>query len=287
MNTTPTAARPRNSEGSHWYWKHAEAAYEVPRADGKGWRPTTLADARKLNLLPSVTTILKVLHRQALQDWLTEQAVLAVLSTPHNPEECGPKCSACGYAPLTQVDAFVHRVLQVERVQDQESQNARDLGTDIHAALECWFSGQEVPAEFRPWIEGPARAIGAGRRYVVAEKIVVGAGYAGRVDLIQETGDDWWLWDFKTTKTLPEPGESWPEHRLQLAAYAAAWWNAVEMGGVEAWGKHIKCANCYISTIESGKFVICEHKDWQATYNTGFRPLVEHWQWSTGYTPQQ
>lgn len=273
MNTTPTAARPRNSEGSHWYWKHAEAAYEVPRADGKGWRPTTLADARKLNLLPSVTTILRILHKQALVDWLVEQACLAVLTAPRQPSET--------------LDAFVERVLHTERQQDQEAQKARDLGTDIHAALECWFSGQEVPAEFRPWIEGPAREIGAGRRYVVAEKIVVGTGYAGRVDLIQETGDDWWLWDFKTTKTLPEPGEAWPEHRLQLAAYAAAWWNAVEMGGVEAWGKHIKCANCYISTVESGKFVICEHDDWQATFNAGFRPLVEHWQWSTGYKPQQ
>ena len=99
----------------------------------------TLADARKLNLLPSVTTVLRILDKPALNEWKIEQGVLAVMTTPQLPGE--------------EMDAFIHRVLHVEKVQDQEGKKARDRGTDIHAALESYFLGREVSDELRPWIE--------------------------------------------------------------------------------------------------------------------------------------
>lgn len=259
-----TAARPISSEGSHWYTIDGKPAYEVPYADPKkGFRPTTLADARKLGLLPSVTTILRILHKQSLVDWLIEQSCLAVLTTPKKEGE--------------DLDAFVHRVLHQEKVQDQESQAARDRGTVIHAALEDLFLGNTVDSELLPWVQPAAEAIRAyGGRYE-PELVVIGPGYAGKLDLKLETDNTIWLWDWKTTKKLPERG-AWPEHRLQLSAYAYA---LASIGMPQ-----IGTGNVYISTVEPGKFVVCEHTEsWLETYTYGFEPLLKHWQWANNYRP--
>lgn len=267
-----TNARLQTAESSHFYTAQGDPLYEIPRADGKGMRKFTLADARKMDPkpLPSVTTILKILHKQALVDWLIEQACLALMTTPRLPNEPD--------------DAFVQRVLHTERVQDQESQKARDRGTEIHAALEALFQGQPISDEIDPWVRPAFQAVCKYGELACTEKILVGAGYAGKCDLIQLAKDCWWLWDWKSAKKLPDPakGGAWSEHRLQASAYANAWFNYLcsQPKGLEV----IRTGNIYISTVECGKFVICEHAEWQQTYWYGFKPLVEHWRWSTGYS---
>lgn len=257
-----TSARTTSPDGSHYYYPDGKPCYEVPYADPrKGNRPTTLADARKLGLLPSVTTILRSLHKQALVDWLVEQACLAVLTSPRKEGE--------------DLDAFVHRVLHVERVQDQESEAAKDRGTLIHNAMEAAFSGKPETGELWPWIEKPFVDLGKRGKTIGVEIIVCGNGYGGKIDLAQETDHEVWLWDYKTTKKLPK-GEAWPEHQLQLAAYAAAWARG---------DKRIRTGNVYISTVDQGSFCVCEHDDWQATYEQGFMPLVRVWQWLNSYRP--
>lgn len=259
-----TAAKPTLTSAAHYYTREGAPAYEVPYADPrKGMRRTTLSDARKFGLLPSVTTILKCLHREALVNWLIEQACLAVLTSPRKDGE--------------ELDAFVERILHTERVQDQESQAARDRGTEIHADLEAAFSGEIVPIERWSWIQPAFDEINKRGRVIGTEAIVVGDGYAGRMDLAQENDNEIWLWDFKTTKKLPNPekGGAWMEHRLQLAAYAQAWAKG---------DKPIRTGNVYISTIEQGKFVICEHGDWQETYQEGFKPLMKVWQFINNFS---
>lgn len=259
MNTN---ARTTSPDGSHYYFPDGTPCYEVPYADPrKGNRPTTLADARKLGLLPSVTTILRSLHKQALVDWLIEQACLAVLTSPRKEGE--------------DLDAFVDRVLHVERVQDQESEAAKDRGTIMHNALEAAFSGKGFEPEVWPWVEKAFVDIGKRGRTIGTEVIVCGEGYAGKIDLIQETDHEVWLWDWKTSKKLPK-GDAWPEHRLQLAGYAAAWARG---------DKPIRTGNVYISTVDQGSFCVCEHEDWQAVYEQGFMPLVRVWQWLNSFRP--
>lgn len=264
-----TTARTTSTEGSHWYAADGTPCYEVPTADGKAMRPTTLRDARKLGLLPSVTTILKILHKQALVDWLIEQSVLAVLTTPRLAGEAD--------------DAFVYRVLHGERVQDQEAQAARDRGTEIHNAMEMLFQGQPISDEMQPWVEAAFDAVCKRGELVATEKILVGDGYAGKTDLIQLGKDCWWLWDWKSAKKLPDPskGGAWHEHRMQAGAYA----RAVELSQETAGDKHpIRTGNIYISTIIQGRFVICEHDDWHPAYDA-FASLLRVWQYQTGYKP--
>lgn len=258
-----TIARPTTQLDSHWYYPDSRPCYELPKKDGSGVKVPTLADARKLNLLPSVTTVLKILDKPELTNWKIEQAVLAVLTTPRNEGE--------------QLDAYIDRVLHVEKVQDQEAATARDQGTEIHAAMEDYFQGRELSEAIKPWVMPAALSLRPYGELVATEKILVGPGYAGKTDLILNTADCWWLWDFKAVKTLP-PKWAWEEHVLQLAAYAKVWQSSV--GSI----KPVRTANLYISRVECGKFLICEHEPWQPA-SAAFDHLLAVWQFQKKYVP--
>lgn len=226
-----------------------------------------LADARKLNLFPSVTTILKILHKPELQNWIVEQAVLAVLTTPRLKDEPD--------------DAYVHRVLHVEKVQDQERDVAADKGKAIHEAIEDYFLGKGFDRKWQPWIEPACLALAKYGERVTSEIPIACDGFAGRLDLVQRTGDAWWIWDYKASKTLPDPekGGAWKDHRLQLAAYAFAWWKTLQP---QAPIQSVRVANVYISTVECGKFVICEHGDWWPAW-LAFDHAMMVWRWQNNY----
>lgn len=270
-----TNARVFTADSAHWYYTDGRPCYELEKKDGKGMKAPTLADARKLQLLPSVTNMLRVLDKPALNDWKVEQGVLAVLTTPRLDGETD--------------DAFVHRVLHTERVQDQEMTTARDKGTAIHDALEDYFLGREGPSDLKEWIEPAAKAIAARGERVAVETILIGEGFAGRLDLIQEAPECWWIVDWKTTKNLPDPKKgAWTEHRIQLAAYAAAWMRKLAHNGEAVPNKPVRTSNIYISTLEPGAFVVCDHDpDWQKTFSQGFMPLLTYWQWANNYVPVQ
>ena len=71
----------RSAESVHWYKKDGSPQYTVKAKDGSN-RPTTLRDARAMQLVPSVTTILKVAAKPALEAWKMEQMLLAALTLP-------------------------------------------------------------------------------------------------------------------------------------------------------------------------------------------------------------
>jgi len=261
--TQPTAARPIAAESTHFYLRSAEPLYEVPYANGKGMRAATLADARKLAAIPSVTTYLQVLDKPALNTWKVEQGVNAVMTSPRAEGE--------------ELDAFIHRVIEIERVHEQESKIARDKGTAIHAAMEALLMGQ--PTEWQEWIR-PAyehmwNVVGFTRELHL-ERILVSERHAGKVDFIAETPECDWVIDWKSAGKLPKDG-SYSEHRLQLAAYAKSW---SELGhGV------IRTANCYISTKEEGKFAFFENPPWQEDW-PAFEAVMKIWSWMhKGYDP--
>lgn len=244
----------------HFYHKDGRPCHEVPRAKGGGMRPTHLGDARKMRLKPSVTTILRNLNKPALTEWLISQAVMAVMTAPRMLNES--------------IDDFVHRVLVVEKHQDQERDTAAKLGKDIHHAIKEALEGKQTPPELQAYI-GPVVSFVkemAGGSKVSTETVVVSDQYAGTYDAL--TLGNGWLIDYKSAKNMPEKA-SWPEHRLQLSAYA----NGMPIGAVESTG------NLYISTRDPGKFVFHKNPDWRYDYDNGFRPLLAYWIWSTNYNP--
>ena len=207
---------PRES-ASHWYFPDGTPLHEVPRADGKGQRPTSLRDARKLGLFPSVTNVLSILAKPGLDAWKQEQAILAALTLPRTEGET--------------LDDFAKRVL-VDMT--SEVGRAADLGSAVHAAIEGYAQGRWLPED-----KGVARLFEPARQWFDKEVTQVHSveiatahlewGYAGRVDLVatlRSTGRPTVV-DFKTQKTRrdkdgnfkPILHDTWP---LQLEAYRMA-----------------------------------------------------------------
>lgn len=268
--SSPTVARVQTEQASHWYYPDGRACYELPKKDGSGMKIPTLADARKLNLLPGVSTILNVLHKEALVQWKIEQAVLASTTSPKLAGET--------------LDDYIHRILHVEKVQDEEAQAARDKGNEIHGAFNDLANNRPIAPELAPWIM-PAWRTTLEKFGMVkeSETILIGDGYGGRADLITDvTGTAEVIVDFKSAKTIPR--EPWDEHRLQLSAYAAARHRQHSKTGLII---PIRVANVYLSTVHWGVFAIFEHQNWQYTYTEGFEPLLKVWQWMKDYRPKQ
>lgn len=269
-----TVARTFSSTDAQFYLPDGKPLYEVPYKDpSNGMRKANLSDARKLGAMPGPTAVLRCLAKPELQNWITEQAVLAVLTTPRKKDPTTGEFETD--------DAFVHRVLHIEKIQDEERDIAAILGKKIHQGCADYFMGQEVDPDIRPWIDPAVKELCKRGQLVCAEKILIGKGYGGRTDLILESPECFWMVDYKGTKKLPEKG-AWTEHVLQLSAYAAAFQSKTN-GQID---KPIRCTNVYISTIEKGKFAIWDHDpDWQKAFNMGFYPLLKVWCFVNQYWP--
>ena len=113
----------RASESLHWYGRDGKPQYTVTAKNGNQ-RATTLADARKMNLVPSVTTILNVAAKPGLERWKQEQMLLAALTLPRAPEESE--------------QSFIHRVVADSKEQGKQ---AAERGNRIHAAVESFYEG--------------------------------------------------------------------------------------------------------------------------------------------------
>jgi hypothetical protein len=191
-------------------------------------RPTTLRDARKLGLVPSVTNILGVIAKPELTAWLQEQAVMAALTLPRQPGESE--------------DDFARRVVADSR---STRDTAADFGTAFHHGAERVARTLEVdPAHpaaawlghYRDWFQTKVRRVHWTEKVLVHQEW----GYAGTADLlIEHVVHGLTLVDFKTTKIKAgakvKPYSTWC---YQLAAYR------------RALGQPVRCVNLIINSLE-------------------------------------
>ncbi|MBQ9343787.1 MAG: PD-(D/E)XK nuclease family protein [Kiritimatiellae bacterium] len=268
--------------GGHWYTREGAPAYAVAKKDGSGERPTTLRDAKKLGLLPSVTTVLGILDKPQLTTWKVKTAIRAALDVARADGE--------------ELEAWVDRV--VERAGEPVAE-AADLGAKIHDAIEVACRGEAwdsvaLGAYVAPvlgWILGK---LGQGGRIVAQESVIANAayGFAGRVDCVIEMPDGTvWIVDWKSRKTRAGETDAqafapYATHRLQAAAYGAEW--ALSQGPGKpgrGWAK-VRCANVFTSSTEPGRFGVVVHDDPEAAWEA-FKATLEVWRWTKGYDPRQ
>src|SRR4030042_552810 len=102
------------SKSAHCYPQEGNPGHTVIGKNGKE-KNTTIREARELNLVPSVTSILGILAKPHLTAWLQEQAILSALTLPRQEGETE--------------DVFAKRVVEDMSAQ---SRNAMDLGSTIH-----------------------------------------------------------------------------------------------------------------------------------------------------------
>jgi len=172
------------AESGHWYTRNGEPMYQIEGANGK-IRNTTLRDARKHNLVPSVTTILNVAAKPGLDNWKLQQVLLAALTLPRNEGE--PE------------GAYIDRIISDSK---EQGRSAADAGTEIHASVEKFFKNQDWICE-RPFAHE--------------------TGFGGKVDMFARgtiKSDDGIVLDIKTKEFYDSNKvEGYDEHMMQLAAY--------------------------------------------------------------------
>jgi hypothetical protein len=245
---------------SHWYDRHGNPKYTVIGKNGKE-RDTTLADARRLQLVPSVTTILDVLNKPALSDWKVKQGIMAALTLPRLDGEDDER--------------FINRVVTDSR---QQAIQAAEEGNRIHAAIEAHYSGQLGWEDYALHVDAVIGLLYKTFPDIddwVAEKSFASTwGYGGRLDLHSpSTGI---VVDFKTKDMAPGDNKklAYDQH-YQLAAYKV--------------GMHLKRgvgANVFISRTHPGyaEIHVWSEEDIEKGWEV-FASALACWQAIKGYVP--
>lgn len=215
------------SESQHWYSRAGKPAYEVPAARG-GMRATTLADARKLGLCPSVTTVLSVIAKPQLEAWKVKQGILAALTLPRIDGEAE--------------DAYLARITADSK---QQVIDAAEEGNRIHDAIECAFKGRVYPPDYRPHVEAAQRALAETfpgvTDWIAEASFAHESGYGGKVDIHSPSTGIVVDWKGKDSD-LSDGRKLAFDQNYQLAAYQ------VGLGLPRT-----VCANGFVSRTHPGK----------------------------------
>lgn len=258
---------------SHWYTQDGKPCFTIIGANGKE-RPTTLRDARKLNLIPSVTTIFKsVLAAPALEAWKLRQALEVAYNAPPGGGETLDEC----------IKFWNEKAAEAGAVR-------MDFGTLVHKAIEDAICLRELEVTDVVTPGGETRNINEfvnpviemmrdnNWKPVATELCVVGNGYAGTADIVYIGSEEYGIIDFKTTKDAAKPFIP-PTYPAQIAMYHVA-----EHGGIDD-----KAAgyNVFISTESNIGTVKAERygaERLRKEYAFGML-LVRVWQHLNNYTP--
>lgn len=195
------------SAAGHWYTHTGEQVGQVPGSKKGSWVKPDIRHARKLQLAPGVTTILRMAHREDLVRWQIGQAVMAALTLPRKPGETDPE--------------YVARIVADSKEQVTE---AADRGTEIHGAFQHWVETGKLRAGYERCVEGAIGALEAvcGPQKWHAEKGVASLyGYGTKADLSSPE----WVVDIKTKDGDQEKLDQqklYDEHPMQLAATGEA-----------------------------------------------------------------
>lgn len=253
--------------GAHWYTASGAPAHRQPRKDGEGDRVTTVRDAKRLRLYPSVTSVLSVMAKPGLDQWKLKQVACAAAQSPKKDKETEE------YYATRIIDAAFEQV-----------DKAADLGTKIHAAIERYWEGEPYPEELHAYVAPVIHWKQDKKiRFLERERVLVNNdfGFAGTVDVVATSKDGRpCVLDFKTRKTkegqkvTPYDGQV-----MQIAAYAATYWGEDRLH--EVYG-----GNLYISSTEPGRLEVCAYppeqllREWEA-----FKALLTVWKHLKGYDP--
>jgi hypothetical protein len=233
------------TETGHWYTQDGAPAYTMTGANGKV-RNTTLRDAKKFGLLPSVTTIIRCGAQPGLERWKQEQVLLSALTMPRIEGE--------------DEQSYMARILEDSKMQGKA---AAEEGERIHAAIERYYKGVDPVNEYSKHVYGVVDAIGEG--FNAERSFASRHGFGGKVDL----SSDEWIWDVKT-KEFSDPAtvRGFDDHLMQVAAYRV---------GLQVPGT-CKCGNIFVSRTVPGLVAKVEWsqedltRGWQM-----FKALLDFW----------
>jgi len=242
----------RASESQHWYDRQGNPAYSVMAKNGQP-RPTTLRDARKLDLVPSVTTILNVAARPALEAWKQNQMMLACLTLPRVEGETEER--------------FIERIVKDSK---EQGKKAAERGTTIHGALESFYEGIYLAdfMNYQTGVDGAVQGAFGTPEWSTEKSFCHELGFGGKVDLHSKSGNGIVI-DFKTKEfSDPNTVDAYDEQLMQLCAYR------VGLGIPNA-----RCANVFVSVTDPGLVKIIEWSEEEMKKGwVMFQSLLNFWQ---------
>jgi len=230
-------------------------------------RPTRITDVKKWwregrEVMPSVTTVLNVLNKWALNNWRIDQHLFQAHQL--DPSAFGSRESY---------------LAEVKRLTELEMDKAPKAGTDIHTVLEDYARGivPDDPVELAI-CKNTNSALFEYTNYQLRQswwnletRFVSDVGFGGAADIYNED----WVIDYKSKQTADKfkPGKmAYIDHRMQLAAYR---------GGLGV--PSARCANVFIC-LETGEIDFHEHSedDLQHGWEV-FRHALAIWQLQNGW----
>ena len=247
----------RASESQHWYDRLGNPMYTVIGKNGKE-RNTTLRDARTMNLVPSVTTILNVAAKPALNVWIQRQVLMAALTLPKRPDESE--------------EDWISRIMQDSK---EEGKEAANRGTEIHASIQGYYEGTGYgnhPDHVQAFDDLMTETYGE-HKWIPEMSFANELGFGGKTDLHSTKGHGVVV-DVKTKEfDVGDKIVGYDEHLMQLAAYRM---------GLRL--PHAECANAFVSRTVPGLVVL--HKWTEEELKKGwlmFTNLLQFWQIKNGH----
>ncbi len=246
------------SESGHWYTQEGEPMYTIVGANGKE-RNTTLRDARKEQLVPSVTTILSMIAKPQLENWKINQALNSALTLEKD--------------SLETIEEFAYRCKQDSKRIGQE---AAEKGTKIHAMIERGFLGEGTSKTYeiiKAWLEDNF----PNEEWIAEDSFCADLGYGGKIDLYSKSGI---FVDFKTKDNLEGKDPSklvYDEHGMQLSAYAqGCGFDDVERVSIFVDREDTELIACHIWDKES-----------QTKHTEMFNSILTYWKLVKNYEPKK
>ncbi len=248
---------------SHWYAKDGTPTYTVIGTNGKE-RDTTLRDARKLKLVPSVTTIIGQIAKPQLDRW----KALKLL------EEVERQGSLSHMLALGED----WKNIIIAKSNENNAKYSRE-GTRIHDALELYFKEGTVEPENEdiliPVLDTIKQVFGEDVIYEAEPSFAHSDGFGGKIDLVIHCKDGKRILDFKTKQGDKLDEKScYFDYALQLAAYRKNY-NPDDI---------INCGNILISMTNIGEHYIHLWSDSELDRaEQMFYTLLKHWQLANKY----
>lgn len=256
-------------QGGHWYTQNGDQVQEVLKANGKDYTKPTLRHAKKYNLGPGVTSIIRTLSSPGLNVWKEQQAIMAGATCPRIDGEDDKQ--------------WMKRVIWD---MNEQSTLAANKGTEIHGALELHMQGKPFNSEFQKHVDGVtdllAQHCNDGSEWMPEKGISSIFGYGTKADLF----NDRWLIDFKTKDGDQEVMDSqklYENHYMQLAATKAC------LPVSKAWfetGKYRNAAIVFVSRTHPGacSFVVADNDKLTEGHQL-FMAALRVWQIRNQHTP--
>jgi hypothetical protein len=247
----------------HWYDIFGNPQYEIEKKAG-GLRPTTLADAKKYKLVPSVTTILSSLDKPALHMWKTAQLLDAVLHELPSEEE------------INNEEDTIKWKKKVINLSSNIARQASDRGNIIHNKFESYYNTYVIDSVDKDYLTPVIDEIK--KRFpdhsMIPEASFFHAlGFGGKIDLHSKDGEGVII-DFKTKlKDNLDNVKGYHEQGMQLAAYR------IGLGLPKA-----RCINIFLSSTTPGVFKFAEWEECAIIkYEEMFKLITKFWQLYNDY----